>query len=430
MSEHPLNLDELEQRLNGHSVFAPSASKMWLSCSGSLIPNLLAADSAGFDAAQGTVAHAVGEEWLRSGYRPTHRVGEVVKVVEHDKTFEITIDDTMLDYVSEYVAWCRELPGVHLVEVRVDFSDLTPIPNQGGTSDHIALQPRVLTITDLKYGVGVQVFAEDNTQGLLYAYGAFRKYDELFDFDEIVIRICQPRLSHFDTWRISREQLLEFAKYARKRAYAAWEPDAPRTPTKEGCLWCRVKAGCAANAVLQERLLDGVFDNLEAPVTVEEERRLKEDLDGGLYYMKRRDIRALTTEQMASLLPFRKAAESWWKNLDEELERRCINGEHVPGYKLVESRTNRAFRDEDEAGMTLVDAGVPFDSVYPRGMISPAQSEDALRKAGIEKKAIPEILEPLVTKPKGKPTMAPLSDKRPAIESVIASSFDNLDETL
>ncbi len=207
MSDHAVHLvtKEVTAALNAagkdfgaHSIFSPSGSSTWAYCPGSLIPNLFAKDSAGEDAAYGTVGHGVAEQWLKSGVCPTHLVGTTEIIEEGDQRFEIEIDASMLEYVGQYVDWCIYLPGTHFVETRVDFSDLTPLKKQSGTADHAACEFGTLTVTDLKMGQGVQVYAKDNTQAILYAYGFFRKYDELFDFQRIVIRIAQPRLTHFD----------------------------------------------------------------------------------------------------------------------------------------------------------------------------------------------------------------------------------------
>ena len=124
---------------SGHSIFGPSSSAMWLYCSGSLIANLTEPDSSSFEAAEGTVAHGVGEEWLKTGKRPLHLVGTSVIVNERDgKTYVIPITHTMLDFVQEYVDWCDMLEGQHYVETKAFFSEYMPIPDQGGTADHAA----------------------------------------------------------------------------------------------------------------------------------------------------------------------------------------------------------------------------------------------------------------------------------------------------
>lgn len=436
MSEHVVHftkeitkaLADIGKDFTAHSIFSPSGSAMWAYCSGSLVPNLFAKDKSGAEAAEGTVGHGVGELWLKTGEKPIHLLGTVETVVNGDETYEIEIDETMFDYVQQYVDWCATLPGNHFVETRVDFSDLTPLKKQTGTADHAACQPGVLTITDLKYGKGVQVFAENNTQAILYAYGFFRKYDELFDFQRIIIRICQPRLHHFDVWEISREELLRWAAWLKERAYAAWCKDAVRTPGEKQCRWCKIKADCAAHAVLVARLTDGVFENLDDPITAPEMQEFVEMVDGGLFSFQPISLHALTVDQKAKLLPYRKMVESWFNDLAEDLEARAMKGEVVPGFKLVEARTNRAFKNQQKAIEELEFLGLDYDVIRPRGMITPAQAEDALVKIGYRRKQMEDLLGKVVTKPPGKPTMVPESDKRDTIQSKSDGVFDNLDE--
>ncbi len=105
MTDHHLQTAIDEHEAGGHSVFAPSSSAMWLTCSGSLLANLAAKDSAGFEAAEGTVAHSAGEDWLKTEERPDHLVGDIVEVDEGDEVFHIEITTEMLDYVQQYVDW-------------------------------------------------------------------------------------------------------------------------------------------------------------------------------------------------------------------------------------------------------------------------------------------------------------------------------------
>lgn len=399
---------------------------MWLNCSGSLIPNLFASDTAGEDAAYGTVGHSVAEQWLSSGDKPVHLIGTVEKVGE----FEIAIDETMLDYVQMYVDRVIYEPGVHKVESRVDFSDLTPIKNQRGTLDHSVMRPGYMDIDDLKLGKGVQVFAEENTQLLIYAYGQFREYDELFDFQTIRLRIHQPRLDHFDEWVIDRATLLERAAWIKQRAYAAWCKEAERTPGTKQCQWCKIKSDCAAHAVFVERMLDGVFDDLDAPVTAEQMRDLAERIDNGALNLKPIETGQLSVAQKAAILPYRRMVESWFADIYTELEGRILRGESVPGYKVVEGRSNRVFSDEAKAANELEFLGLSDDVIHPKGMITITQAEGELVKVGYKRKQLPDLIGGVVVKPPGKPTMAPLSDKRDVFVMVTDTTFDNLDETL
>ena len=431
MADHGFDLDAVQRKLGGHSVFAPSASAMWLTCSGSLIPNLLADDEAGEDAAYGTVAHGVAELWLQTGLRPDHLLDSVETVDEGHAVFEIEIDAAMLDFVQQYVDWCSVLPGDHFVEQRVDFSCLTPIPGQGGTADHIALTPGVLTITDLKMGKGVQVFATNNTQARLYALGAFYRWDWEYDFQRIVIRIAQPRLDHFDSWEITRDELLAFAEYVRERAAAAWQPNAPRTPGEKSCQWCKVKADCVDVAAYAEALVEGVFDDLDSTLTEEQVVRFIDRLDDEFdpYELQPAKLHTLTTAQKSLLIRNRKVIENWLKSIEDNLEKLLLAGEKVPGFKMVEGRSNRIFPDPAGAPDTLeMLTGVPAEAFVSRSTCTPAQAEEILRKKGGYKKAqLPDLIGRLAVKPRGKPVMAPAHDRRQELTLGCDDVFEDLD---
>jgi hypothetical protein len=433
-----------------HSIFSPSGSAMWLQCSGSLVPNLLAADEAGIDAATGTVAHEVGEEWLKTGERPDHRVGEIVQVVEGKTIFDIEITDSMLDYVEEYVDWCINLPGVHYVEQKVFFSKLTPIPQQGGTADHFVCEPNHLTITDLKFGEGVQVYAaldtEDprsiihkdgsfvingNSQAMLYALGVFYEWDWLYEFERVTIRIAQPRRDHMDVWETTRSELLKFARFAKERARAAWRLNAPLSPSEKGCRWCKVKASCPAFAKIADDISKSCFGDIGDEVTSESAASVIEEIEVGLFDPTLEKPILLSTKDMAKLLPFRGMFENWFSEIETELEQRASEGEKIPGRKLVEARTNRVFSDEGEVIARLAEAGVHWTSLYSMKFTSPAQAEELLQKKyGFKAKAAAEFIEPVVNKPPGKPTLVLESDRRPEFVPPADEVFDDLDDDL
>jgi len=239
-------------------------------CAGSLRAEMARyQDRAGQAAAAGTVAHDLAEQWLRTGRKPKGVIGKT----RAESGFLILVDEEMMSYVQEYVEWCLSLGPADevVIEKRVDFSDLTPLPGQGGTADHGHLAGGVLTITDLKMGTAHRVYARENKQARLYAYGLWRDLEWAYDIHTIVIRICQPRLEVFETWTITLPELLAFAAEAKRAAHNAWSENAPRTPSPEACKYCSLKADCPAFITVAERLADEMMADLGEPLEVQPE---------------------------------------------------------------------------------------------------------------------------------------------------------------
>ena len=406
----------------GHSVFSPSGSKMWLNCAGSLIPNLFAPDDSGEDAAYGTVGHSVGERWLKTGVKPIDMIGRRPWVEAGDWGYQITIDEDMLDHVERYVRWVKFLPGHHFVETRVDFSVLTPIPNQGGTADHVACTWQRMVITDLKMGKGVHVYAKNNTQALLYAVGFFLEWDWLYDFQEFEIRIAQPRRDNMDVWIVDRAFLLKFMEKVKVRAAAAWIQNAPRSPSSEACQWCRVSATCAAYAKFMVEMTEGVFPDLSDSVSTEEMEDFKQQLDEREELMPAKPTE-LSTLQLGKLKKWRGSIERFFNNIDAELFRRTQGGDASPLWRIAESRSHRVFRNPKRVGQALVAAGVAPKDVFIETVPSPAQAEVLLRKAGMARKDIPEYLDEHVFRPPGKATLVSADDRRPAMVDITSDVF-------
>lgn len=402
----------------GHSVFRPSGASRWMTCAGSVLAEIAAqSDKAGYDAAYGTVAHAIAEDWLRAGKRPKWAKPGATRT---ERNFVITIDEEMLGFVSEYVEWVRELgPGdVSAVETRVDFSDLTPLSGQGGTADHIHIANRTLTITDLKFGTGVRVYAKGNKQLRLYAYGAWRMWADLYDIDRIVMRIAQPRLEVFETWEITPEELLAFAEEAREAAHRAWNPNAKRTPSQDGCRFCTVSATCPALAAAAQSLADDMladFDSVD-PETVSVPDAV---------IAPRHDPRKLSTDELEVVLRWRGTFDAWFREVHDELLRRALDGSNLAKWKVVEGQTKRAWLDDETAAASLLALGLNMDVIFDRSLVSPKRASDLLRLKH-DSKTVKKLLAPHVHKPPGKHALAIIEDGRPAIGDAADAMLDDL----
>lgn len=444
MSEHPTSLEDLigAQAGAAHSIFAPSSAAMWLRCLGSLIPNVLSHDKAGWEAAEGTVAHDVADEWHKSGVRPTHLVGEVREVDGH----EVEITEEMLAYVREYLDWCEQYGYdgfTDYSEEWVDTSLIMPIPNQGGTADRFACGINsdgegVMVLTDLKYGKGVPVFcAEDpddsrclviyedgsfwingNPQVLLYAIGVFIRYDWLYHFDRIVVRICQPRLGYFGVWETTRVELLRFMQFVMDRAPGCLEKDAPRTPGPKQCQFCRIQTKCAAFLAYTEELISGRFVDMttttySVPAMNEAVEIISDPLTADPFprIMRPRDI---PIEALEKILPMRRVIEKWFEEINNYLTNAAVvEEEKLRVYKVVEGRTNRQHKDDAESAKFLKSKGLTDEEIWTTSIISPAQAEEALHKRlGVSKAEAKAMLEDLVFQPPGPRTLALRTDKR------------------
>lgn len=426
-----LSLQAIYERFaeGDHSIFSPSASSRWMNCPGSLIPNLLAPDDTGIFAAEGTVAHELAEQWLNTGKKPKHRLGEWVWIENGTDWFEIQITRGMFIYVEEYVDICMMTPGEKFIESRVDFSMLTPVPGQKGTLDFCAIDDDTLYIRDLKYGKGVKVDAVKNSQLLIYAYAKYMEIRDFYYIKRIVICIVQPRLDHVEEWECTPEELMGFGELVKRKAAEAWNLNAPLVAGVKQCGFCRIRQTCPARLAMARQVLELRFpEDGQFPITEKQVKILKEDLDEDLFFLNFQPPMSLNNAQLASVLKYRTTIENWFKSLQTELTRRAMAGETIPGYKLVEGRSFRSFEDNEKAEKALLEAGLTEEDIWKVDIISPAVAEEALMATGLKRKELPAVLNPIVKSTKGAATLAPLTDKRPEIGSDVRSAMNDEDD--
>jgi hypothetical protein len=411
-----------------HSRFAPSATEREYNCPASFLLNEQLPDRQTDDAAHGTAAHHVAEKCLAYNHDMIVYAGCTIAVTEHgecrfvhekapvrddERAFEV--DDEMVNAVQEYVDWCREAPGDHFTEIRVEHTKWCPdkdewgdqLGPQFGTADHIAIYDAtteelgrhdVLEVTDLKYGKGVKVYAKENKQAIKYALGALDEYGWMYNTKRVRIRIAQPRLDHFDTWELSVEELLEWGEKIKKRLELVFVDNPPFGPTEKGCKFCKAAAKCVALADYIHESRACHFDD----ETV--------------------DVKLLPVEALVEAWKKRDLVKLRYDAIEKELYATLWHGQTAPGLKMVAGRGgNRTWRDEDEAVSELRKLGIPPDKLYKSTLISPNQAEELLPREERDK------ISGLYIKPPGKPCIVDADDPREPYTAT-ADGFDDEDD--
>lgn len=426
MSEHhPITEQMLaDKNATGHSIFGPSSAHRWMRCHRSLIAGHLAGDRPTYYAAEGSVAHWLGEGWLTAGSAWVYQQLGSIQVKDG---FEIEITEEMISYIEEYVERVNAIPGRLYVEVKVDLSEYTPVPSFG-TSDCIRAMPGKLKVVDLKYGK-VWVDAADNEQGQAYALGAFKALDYLYDFQEIEIEINQPRRSNYGSWTITREELLAFGERYRLAAHAAWDAEAPYNPDPIACEYCPARTTCPALAAVVKKLAISAFDDIEenemAPgtaVAVVEQEIISPMPQLPAY----QDV---PLPRLAQIYQWRPILEKYFREMYDYLLGRLEMGHEVPGQKLGLGRAgNRKWIDEAEARRFLRGRNISLLDMYEPKFISPPQAVQLLRLSlGGTVKEGDQMIAHLVSQSSGKVTMIPSSDEREEIGSAVSAFDEDVD---
>ncbi len=371
-------------------------------CPGSLLLEEKLPDSSSEYADEGTAAHEVASWILANDLSPEDArkaIGEL-GVEVNGKVWPIT--DEMLDHCLDYAKLVYEYAGncPFKIEQRMQFSDVVGVPNQFGTADAVIFHDDVLFIVDLKYGMGVKVDAIDNEQLQLYALAALHEYDYLGDFSYVQMVIHQPRLNHVAECVITIPELLAFSRRAKEAAALALQPNAPLIPGEKQCRFCKAKATCPA-------LREEVLDTLAADLSDFE--------DVGAEHVNAPELPVALARAMDKV----GLVEDWCKAVRAEVERRLLSGDEVPGYKLVEGRQGpRTWADPETVEEMLKAWRLRKDEMYDYALISPTKAEKVMTPARWEK------LMKHISRTPGKPSVAPVTDRRPEISGSAATADD------
>lgn len=376
-----------------HSILSPSGSHRWLNCTPSARLEQEFEDTESEAAKEGTAAHALCEHKLKKALRMRSRR----PVSDYDSDEMEECSDAYVDFVMEQYEEAKQTckDPILLIEQHLDFSCY--VPDGFGTGDCIIVGDSKIHIVDFKYGKGILVDAEDNPQMKLYALGALELYDALYDIREVSMTIFQPRRENVSTWTVSVEELKDWALNVLKpKALMAYNGEGEYVPG-EWCTFCRAAVRCRARAEEKLKLAQSEF-------------RLPP---------------LLTDAEIEEILVILPDLTKWANEITAYATDAAVNhGKEWNGFKVVEGRSVRKYRDEDAVAKAAADAG--YRDIYRKSLITLTEMQKLMGKTKFE-----EVLGNLIYKPPGKPTLVPVTDKRPAMNVTNAiNEFNEIKEEM
>ena len=305
--------------------------------------------------------------------------------------FDPINEDDMEDYVLPLINWLKEDKDNRVLHIE---RELRPPgiedPDVWGTCDAYGIDTKnnILHVWDLKTGHN-QVSPERNEQLGVYALLIYSNhYIDAFNPYHTVLHIVQGVDKWWecdDKWLAALDSRIDISTQVARDAN-------PKANAGKWCKYCAAKLTCDARQTEVAKLESAI---------------LSEPLD-----REKTAIAVASSEYLANIVDMADRIEDFIDGARGELLKRGgVDGR----YKIVESETKRAWNDIDQSNTIAIlkSKGVKEPTVAK--LITLGDAEKALIKAGQPKPIAKQIIESLTVKGKGKATLAPWSDKRPAI---------------
>lgn len=383
-----------------HAVLSCSASNRWLNCPGSIkLSEQYPVEEGSVYAQEGTLAHGMAERLINETPLKEDETAEIARFYADNPELGGSYDEMGLtlrpyyDFVRGEFERARKTDkgAVLMTEQRLDLEPY--IPGGFGTSDVVIIADGTMQIIDLKYGKGVKVDAKNNPQLRLYALGALNAFDLLYDINLVRMTIYQPRLDHISSDDLSVEYLEQWGHdVVAPTAKQALSAEAP-FHAGSWCKFCPAKGGCVKRS------------------------------DKNLEMQRYKDKMTLSDSELAEILGRVDELTQWAADIKDDALKKLMAGGSIPGWKVVEGRSIRKYsRNEDTIVSVAESAGYDRAMLYESKLLSVSAMEKMMGK-----KKFKDTLGECVEKPAGKPTLAPGTDKRQAINSA-SNDFDAVTE--
>lgn len=392
-----------------HSIKGASSAERWMNCPGSSalieqfgIPEVTDEPSYRLE---GTAMHEVAAYCLARDIDAWEVVG--------DTYGNIILTEGMTDAIQVYLNRVRPsidrkrgfinqqffieaklaAPDVHeQMFGSVDFGALVPVGSDAWKEVGDGAMGGFLDVTDLKGGEGIVVEPEYNVQMMYYAFMLIHTYFKDLDDDFLVrLTIVQPRAFSFEgpirEWWTTVGEIKGWV--VRELLPAMHSTDDSLQPGM-WCRFCPAKLVCPALASL-----------FKAAVTYDPKSAAR-----------------LTAEQLGLSYEQISPAKFYIKAIEEEVMRRLMQSQAVPGTKLVNKRADRVFKDTVTETIEGEKVEVPLVDAINRRFGEAAYTHDLKSPPQLEKlsPAAKEFVKEYAYMPVTGQTVALADDKRPAVK--------------
>lgn len=359
-----------------HATLGASSAHRWMPCPGSIGMSEGMPNESNVFARTGSAAHEIGEMCLRDTVEK-HSLRNNKNAIDYlgielEEWPDIQVDEEMCAAVQEYLDVVRgeiekyEAAGYDDwelgVEVKFDLSHI--YPDMFGTCDAVLYLPawKKLFVFDYKHGwVSVPVIR--NPQTMYYALGAITGRNIPVDMIELVI--VQPRSGRRTIdkrWTCDMEELWDFKAILVDSAERTERKDAALNPGE----WCKFCPASPVCRVLKNRIMEIIMakpDPIDGIVMERPERMAFSELK--------------TIWENAPII------EGYIKNVKAYLHQQALDGNLLPGTKMVEGRSNRKWKDAEaaESKLNVLRLTGEIDGdLFITKLKSPKQVEDMLPK--------------------------------------------------
>lgn len=313
-----------------HAVLAPSAAHRWFNCPGSMWLSRGIISEPSEAAIEGTIAHEWAEKLRKACEDPSEYASVLLSCERHDEemayycdAYVDFLDSIKRKFVNDHYSEFDEF-----VEQRVKFSD-----NIWGTLDWAAIRIKGKTIeavlADFKYGRGVYVSA-DTIQLLIYLLCLRRYLGKRIK--KAWVYVYQPRYqkelphercsyneSDIDEWE---EKIIKAEKIAVKTLNGDIEP--VYNPG-DHCQFCLGQLKCKAFKAYATKDTLAVLEAQTLPA-----------------------VERVPLESLIVLHRKKKQIQHFLQNVDNYLIARLKRNQKTPGLKLIQSRTQRKWKEDTE----------------------------------------------------------------------------------